>query len=191
MSDQDSLSKTYLSLRTQLMRVVARIVPPKEIEDIVQETYVRVCQIDKKDSIRTPRAFLMKTAQNLAFDYVKRAETRLTSSIEEDPVRGFGEGYSPSDEPFEHLASNDEFSYFCEAVRRLPVKCRRTFILKKVYGFAQKEIAEELNISESTVEKHVALGIKRSTQYMLRHSGSNKHNVRSVRADMPKRKCNL
>jgi len=179
MPNEDSLSKTYLSLRRQLMLVVARIVPPKEIEDIVQETYVRVCQVNDKNKIRKPRSFLMKTAQNLAFDYVKRAETRLTSSVEEDPVHGFGERSSQSNGPFEHLASNYEFSHFCDAVRHLPFKCRRTFVLKKVYGYSQKEIAKELKISESTVEKHVALGIKRCTRYMLRHVESDEHNVRS------------
>ena len=41
-----------------------------------------------------------------------------------------------------------------EAVRQLPEQCRRVFVLKKVYGYSQREIAKELSLSESTVEKH-------------------------------------
>jgi len=39
-------------------------------------------------------------------------------------------------------------------------------VLKKVYGYSQKEIAIKLDISENTVEKHIATGIKRCTQFM-------------------------
>ena len=46
------------------------------------------------------------------------------------------------------------------------MQCRRAFVLKKVYGYSIKEIATELAISEKTVEKHIAQGIKRCTLYM-------------------------
>ena len=47
--------------------------------------------------------------------------------------------------------SRERFLMFCRAVRELPLQCRRAFILKKVYGLSQKEIADYLGISESTV----------------------------------------
>ena len=56
MADPDTIHTIYVSLRTRLARAVMRIVPPKEVEDIVQETYVRVCQADRIDRIRTPRS---------------------------------------------------------------------------------------------------------------------------------------
>jgi len=39
---------------------------------------------------------------------------------------------------------------------------------KRVYGLSQKEIAQYLSLSESTVEKHVAKGLLKSSQYMER-----------------------
>ena len=54
-------------------------------------------------------------------------------------------------------------------MRRLPVQCRRVFVLKKVYSYSQKEIAEELGISEKSVEKHMALGLQRCRDYMERY----------------------
>ena len=83
MAGADSFHDIYVSLRGSLARAVLGIVPPKEIEDIVQETYVRVCQIEMKEKIREPRSFLFKTAHNLALDHVKRAESRLAVSVEE------------------------------------------------------------------------------------------------------------
>ena len=46
------------------------------------------------------------------------------------------------------------------AVARLPTRCRQVFTLRKVYGLSQKEIAAELNISENTVEQHLAKGMR-------------------------------
>lgn len=165
---EENVSSAYLALRNGLLRVVSGIAPPKEIEDIVQETYVRACQAEKIRKIRAPRAFLYQTARNLAFDYLKKAETRLSLSDSLEEVSVERDNQNRSDETFDQVCSDQEFSQFCDAVRHLPVECRRTFVLKKVYGYSQKEIAQELGISESTVEKHVAQGIKRCRYFMMR-----------------------
>jgi len=107
------------------MKSVSRIVPPKDIEDIVQETYVRVCQIDSSSSIKHPRSFLFKTARNLALDHVKRAESRLTTGVTRE-------------EEFDDAMAGK-----------------------------WKEIAKTLGIAESTVEKHIANGVKRCTKLMM------------------------
>ena len=167
MSNNENISNLFISLRSTLTRAVSRIVPPKEIEDIVQETYVRVCQVEKQDEIRYPRSFMLKTAKNLALDYVKRAETRLTiSNSDNDFDWDLVDIGGSEDDTFNRVAANQEFGYFCDAVRLLPLQCRKAFILRKVYGYSQKEIAERLDISENTVEKHVATGIKRCTYFM-------------------------
>ena len=46
-------------------------------------------------------------------------------------------------------------------MRRLPKQVRRAFVLKKVYGRTQREIAREMNISENVVENYIAQGMKR------------------------------
>ena len=70
------------------------------------------------------------------------------------------------DSTYREAASHEEFGQFCDAVRHLPLQCRRVFVLKKVYNYSQKEISEELGISASTVEKHIALGIRRCSAYL-------------------------
>jgi len=175
MAGAESIHSIYMSLRASLARVVSRIVPPREIEDIVQETYVRVCQIERKKEIREPRSFMFATARNLALDHVKRAESRLVDSVEENGESGFGEAQRMADETFDQVVSNEEFSIFCEAVRQLPMQCRRAFILKKVYGHSQREIAKDMNLSESTVEKHIAQGIRRCAYFILQQGDQYKN----------------
>jgi len=165
MTTDDTLHNSFIAARKLMLRVISRIVPPREVEDIVQETYVRICQIEQKEKIKQPRSFLLKTAKNLAFDHLKRAETRLVDSV--DDMTEFDCFISADDEVFQQVATDKEFSQYCQAIRQLPIQSRKAFVLKKVYGYSQKEIAHELEISESTVEKHIALGVKRCTYYMM------------------------
>ena len=72
-----------------------------------------------------------------------------------------------NDQVFDSVASSQEFALFCEAIRQLPPKCRRVFVLKKVYGYSQKEISKEMKLSESTVENHINVGFKRCASYLL------------------------
>lgn len=169
MPSHQTLINIYITLREKLARSVTKLVPPKEVEDIVQEAYVRICQIKNSDNIDSPKPFLFKMVRNLALDYRKRAESRVTDGIDNIDQLAVDESQCERDEMFEQAASSEKFGRFCEAVRVLPVQSRRAFVLKKVYGYSQKEIAREMNISENTVEKHIALGIKRCTFYMQQY----------------------
>lgn len=174
--DKDSIQNIFMGLRSSLARAVMGLVPPREVEDIVQETYVRVCQIKRPQDIRQPRSYLFRTARNLALDYLKRSDTKLTDGMDEQDMDSLIDHSKGDDSTFEQVASNEEFALFCEAVRHLPVKCRRVFVMKKVYGYSQIEIARKLNISIGTVEKHISQGIKRSTYFMQQHHNNSEDN---------------
>jgi len=167
---KDGIVGLYLDLRNSLARSVRGIVPPKDVEDIVQETYVRVCQIEQKKIITSPRSYLFRIARNLALDHIKRVDSQLTDSMdaldEQQSERVLYNAEQLADDVYEQAASNEEFAFFCEAVRNLPVQCRRVFVLRKVYSYSQQEIAEQMQITESTVEKHIAKGMKRCLFYM-------------------------
>ncbi|MBA6234054.1 MULTISPECIES: RNA polymerase sigma factor [unclassified Colwellia] len=165
MSNDTLFYKIYLASRKSISRVVSRIVPPDEIEDIVQETYVRICQIENKEHITSPKSFMYRTARNLALDYLKQANVKLVDRVDDIQTLEYLLS-SDSDEMYENTLTSNEFSHFCEAVRQLPTQCRKVFVLKKVYGYSQREIAAQLNLSESTVEKHISTGMKRSTLFM-------------------------
>lgn len=166
MSQPDRFLNTFIALRGRLTRIVMGMVPPKEVEDIVQETYVRVCQIEHKDRIRDPSSFMYRTAKNLAFDYLKRAETTKTTSMDELGDYEYSTFDLQEDETFARVASNEEFGIFCDAVRNLPKQCRRAFVLKKVYGYSVQEIADEMGIGKASVDSHIITGTRKCVQYL-------------------------
>jgi RNA polymerase sigma factor (sigma-70 family) len=178
MFNSESINELFLSYRAALARAVSRIVPPHEIEDIVQETYVRVCQFKSTKPIEAPKALMVKVAQNLAFDHIKRAEWRLRADMDVETALESGKQAAAGDATLNQAVSDEEFGQFCEAVRKLPLQCRRVFVLKKVYGCSQAEIASQLGISENTVEKHIAKGMSLCAEELL---GTNTSNARANR----------
>ena len=172
MSNDSLFYKVYLASRRGIYRAVSRIVPPHEIEDIVQETYVRICQIEDKSQISSPKSFMFTIARNLAFDYHKQADVRHVDHVEDTELLDYLIIVAMKCTTNDQVLSGNEFGHFCEAVRQLPLQCRKVFVLKKVYGYSQREIAESLHISESTVEKHIATGMKSCTLFMRKATGS-------------------
>ena len=163
------LGNLFVAMQGQLARAVTSIVPPGEVEDVVQETYVRACKASSLGELRAPRSYMLKTARNLALDHVKRAGYRLVDSLD-----SAGDGDRESTVPqerdtLEQVCSDEDFALFCAAVRDLPLQCRRAFVLKKVYGYTQREIAEEMQISEKTGEGHIARGITRCKRIVNAH----------------------
>lgn len=167
MSSLEFLGKEFSSYRRLLMKVVSTVVPAKDVEDVVQDTFIRACQADYE--IYQPKPFLMKIARNLALDHIKRAEHRLCDSLhnEDGEISEFTiDAFMTDDQTLNEVVSERRFGQFCDAVKTLPPQCKKAFVLKKVYGYTQKEISEEMGISESAVEKHIANGLKRSRQYI-------------------------
>jgi RNA polymerase sigma-70 factor (ECF subfamily) len=158
------LLRDFVRFKSNLRRLLARIVDQQDIDDILQETYIRVCFAAEKTDISNSKSFLLKTAQNLAFNHVSSAYRRRIQ-LEDFSSSDF-EPLTPDFES--QFESKDKFLAFCEALRELPPQCRKAFVLRKVYGLSQQEIAEELGISESTVEKHVAKGFQLCREAMLR-----------------------
>jgi RNA polymerase sigma-70 factor (ECF subfamily) len=161
---RESLLQVFLELRSRLGWAVGRIVKGHEIEDIVQETFLRCYEACRTTPIRHPRAFMLTTARNLALNHSARAENRLASRIayfDETTVPIFAH-HDWRDE----AEAEEEFRLLCRAVQSLPLQCRRAFILKKVYGLSRREIAQEMGISESTVQKHVGKGVLLCAEYL-------------------------
>lgn len=173
--DQNILLEIYMQLRSKLGRAVLGIVPPREIEDVVQETYVRACQATAPESIKRPDAYLFRIARNLALDYAKKAENRLSVSEGDLNQTALICDRFSEDPTLDAVISDRKFASFCEAIRRLPLQQRRAFVLKKVYGYTQREIASKMQLSEKTIERHISLGMERCMEYMSDKDLSNNY----------------
>lgn len=161
---ESDMAAIYKDVRASLMRFASRYFQrPQEIEDVVQEAFVKVIEAQHDREIREPRSYLFKTARNLAISELRSGHHRLTDTIGEllpelDLLQ------TPTLE--QEFESKQRFEVFCRAVRRLPVQGRRVYILRRVYGYTQKETAEYLGITVKTVEAHQAKAMVRCADYI-------------------------
>lgn len=162
--DTHNVDSIYRRLRRSMMRYVARYFRrPQDIEDVVQEAFVRVIEAQQARGARVNDAYFYRTARNLALNRLARSEHRLTDTVGDLLEQTVILEGPTLEEQFE---SSERFELFCRAVRQLPIKCRRVFILRRIYGLSHKEIAERMGISVKTVEVHLTKAIVRCTEYM-------------------------
>jgi len=162
-NNDNSLADVFISYQNTIKYFVSRIVKPDDIDDIVQETFVRSYEANLKQEIKYAKSYMLKTAKHIAFNHNAKWDNKFNDSIEdfvEPPVELSSNHFEDDYE------SKERFLTFCRSTNQLSCSVRKCFILKKVYGLSQKEIALYLQLSESTVEKHVAKGLLKSVQYM-------------------------
>jgi RNA polymerase sigma factor (sigma-70 family) len=128
-----------------------------ELHDLRQEIYVRVYEAAGKALPTTPKSFLFATARHLMADRVRRSRV-----VSIEAVGDFESLNVLVDEitPERWFSGRQILKRLAEAFDRLPDRCREVVWLRRVEELSQKEVAMRLGISEKTVEKHVAKGMR-------------------------------
>lgn len=151
--------------RASLARVVARIFNKHDVDDILQEAFNRAREDGGgKPTLRSQRAFFLRTATAMAMNHFSRAGTRPNAQLEDLAVPEVSQLSAESQES--QLDASQRFVTFCRAVGGLPEECRRVIVLKKVYGLSLAEIADHLDVNQSTVEKDMARAMMMCRDYL-------------------------
>lgn len=149
-----------------------------EIHDLRQEAYVRVYEAAGKSRPTAPRAFLFTTARHLITDRLRRGRV-----VSIEPVGDLEALNVLIDEvsPERRLDAHQILHRLVAAFDRLPPRCREVVWLRRVEELPQKEVAARLGISEKTVEKQVAKGVR----LLAEHFYGNGQARRATRSSVP------
>lgn len=133
-----------------------------DLDDLVQESYVRLIRAKRAGKVVHAKAYLFSTARNAALDFFRR---RKIVSIE--AIGDLADSTVLDERPGVADAVNkqQELDLLAEAVRGLPDRCRQTLTLRLLYGLSHKEIAAELKVSEHTVKAQLAKGMRRCSAH--------------------------
>jgi RNA polymerase sigma factor (sigma-70 family) len=134
--------------------IAAKIGSEQEAREIAQEAYVHLLQLHHPAAVSYLRAFLFKTAANLAIDRLRQRGRRLhVISMAELEFAAF------ELTPERQLSGEQAVAILGAAVARLPAKCRQAFLLHRVYEIQIEEIAERMNIGVCMARRYVARGL--------------------------------
>lgn len=125
---------------------------PHRAADLAQDTFCRLIEKSPEPRIETPRTFLATIARRLLVDDVRRRDVER-AILDAQALHGAnGEEITP-----ERIVEAAQFlDMILRVLERLPVQARETFLLRRIEGLGQSDIAERLGISISTVKRHIA-----------------------------------
>ena len=132
-----------------------------EALEVAQEAYVRLLSLDEPGAVSYLRAFLFKTAANLAIDRQRRHQSYdkatggpLFAELTENRTT---EREVAGEQTLRHLGS---------MIESMPAKCRAAFVMSQIQGLDAATIAARLGITDSMVRKYVVRALLRCREQM-------------------------
>ena len=128
-----------------------------DVPDLRQEVYARVYEAAAKALPTQPKAFLFTSARHLMTDRLRRNKV-----VSIEPMGDFDPSHVLIEEvsPERWCGGRQSLKRLATAFDQLPDRCREVVWLRRVEELSQKEVAKRLEISEKTVEKHIAKGMR-------------------------------
>ena len=107
------------------------------------------------ESIQNLRGLLYEVARNLLIDRYRQSQVRrhvCDEALAEVPA-------PTSDQPEVRYAGQQRVRLLEQAIAALPLRCRQAFVLHKLEGLSQAEVALRMGVSVNMVERHIMLAI--------------------------------
>lgn len=138
------------ALHARLRRIVRQ---PEEAEDVAAETLTRAYATESYARITAGRAYLFQIARNLLIDTARREKiVSFDIMADLDLLR-------VDDSVEAGLQARDELRWLGRVIETLPLQCRRAFVMRRVQDMSVSDIADEMGLSVSTVEKHLTKAV--------------------------------
>jgi RNA polymerase sigma-70 factor (ECF subfamily) len=155
----DWLSLRYREIEKRLRRLLRRQGRTREdAEDLIQESLLRLHEYTRSSTVSNNSAFLARTVRNLSIDRYRREHRHLyaletVEELEQNDVLQ-DEGPAPDD-----IVSSQRRLQKVESILRAvsPRTCDIYFAHRA--GYSYTEIGEQLRVSKSTIEKHIARAV--------------------------------
>ena len=162
--DQEALRQLAdqfgMVLRHFFMR---RIHEREELDDLVQEVYIRLLKRGRVQEVEDLRAYLFETAASVLTDRARKRRSHRAEVHEPfDPAEHSSEEF-PADRV---LIGEETLTRASRALLELPERARTIFILRRLEGLRYQDIAQRLGISLSLVEKQMVKAVAYLNQRM-------------------------
>lgn len=138
----------------------------RDVDDVVQESYLRIWRARARTPIESARAFLFRVAKHVAVDLLRRNRNSPITSVGDVgdlaaiPVLEDGPSVT------EQVSTAEKLQLLGDALATLPPRSRELIVLCKIKGLTHSEAAVRLGISPKTADEHILRGLKRLDREM-------------------------
>ncbi|MHC2018011.1 RNA polymerase sigma factor [Methylobacterium sp. CM6247] len=150
-----SMDALHRSQGAKLQRFLLRLLGNSaDAADAHQETYLRMLAALSRTSVENPSAFLFQVANNVALRMRnrQRLEGTLFHSVSDAEMSEIVDAYAL---PERQVMARQELRRLAADIDALPPRCREVFLLVRIDGHSNGEVATRLGISRNMVEKHL------------------------------------
>lgn len=151
------LGAGWARLRDQIARMTGR----DDAEDLLHDAWLALSE--RRLAADRPAAMLARAAANRGID-AHRREARLGAAVPLDIASEIVADAAPLQD--EMLIARHRLERLRGGVAILPPRTREIFLMHRLDGRKYREIADDLGISQSAVEKHVARAMALLTDWM-------------------------
>ena len=129
----------------------------QEVDDVIQEAYCRLAAMDDVTHVGNGRAYLFQTTRNIVLEQVRRSKIVRIDNLTDMGSLSIVDEAPPVDRI---VGGARELQRVEQLIEKLPLRCRQIFVLRRIHGVPQREIAQMLGITQAAVEKQAARGLK-------------------------------
>ncbi len=149
--------REVLPLEAMLLRYLRHNWRDKsDIEDLLQDIYVRVYEAAKKEIPASAKPFVFTTARNLLINRVRREHVIPIEAVADLDALDIA---IDAPGPDRAAIARDDLRQLQVALDRLPPRCREVVVKRRIEGLSRHEIAVAMGITEETVSAHLTDGI--------------------------------
>lgn len=155
---QSRFNHVFLTQRVSLLRTLERMVNNHSTaEDLLQETYLRVTRALSERAIDHLEPFVFQTARNLALDHLRARRIQSRTMLEDVPLDVLQSVAAPLSSAEDAAHAEQMLERLNISLNQLTARQQQIFILSRLHGHSYLEIAEQLDVSLSTVQKDLKL----------------------------------
>ncbi len=154
---------------TKLRRLLrSRGASADDVDDLIQDAFLRLQIYCREHEVHQPEAFLVRTVLNLATD---RRRYQAHTQQATDAVKALQVVWSspPADDVLE---AQERLLRMKAGLNQLSPRRREVFVLNRIEGYSFPQIARQLGITLSAVEKHAAKAVLAMTDWMEGEDGA-------------------
>ncbi|PUZ27214.1 RNA polymerase sigma-70 factor, ECF subfamily [Chitinophaga costaii] len=127
--------------------------------DVLQDIFCWLWEHRKDIEIDSLKHYLLAAGRFKALNNIKKTKAYIDYALlQENTWENLNTSY---ESPEKVLLNKELLAFMNDAINVLPPKCRRIFLLRRMYGFSVKQIADELQLSIKTVENQVTVALRR------------------------------